>query len=88
MITVPYCYVTTECIGEPINTSITFSDCCANFGVSYDWDGRCFPCPSTLTSKYYQNIFYKIFVCNFICKLYTSLYYDTIYRTYIHILQY
>jgi len=51
-ITVPSCYVTTNCIGEPINASITFSDCCANFGVSYDLDGQCYPCPST--SKYLQ----------------------------------
>ena len=51
LITVPSCYVTTNCIGGPINASITFSDCCANFGVSYDLDGRCYPCPHT--SKYF-----------------------------------
>ena len=48
-IPVPSCYVTTDCIGEPINSSITYSDCCMNFGVSYDLDGRCQPCPSTST---------------------------------------
>ena len=46
-IAVPPCYVTTNCIGEPINSSITFSDCCMNFGVSYGLDGRCQPCPIT-----------------------------------------
>ena len=51
-ITAPSCYVTTDCIGEPINSSITYSDCCMNFGVSYDLDGRCQPCPST--SKYFH----------------------------------
>ena len=48
----PSCYVTTNCIGEPINSSITYSDCCMNFGVSYDLDGRCQPCPST--SEYFD----------------------------------
>ena len=47
--TVPSCYVIPNCNGEPINSSITFSDCCMNFGVSYDLDGRCQPCP--ITSK-------------------------------------
>ena len=42
----PSCYVTTNCIGEPINSS-TYSDCCMNYGVSYDLDGQCQPCPST-----------------------------------------
>ena len=51
-ILVPSCYLTTNCIGEPINSSITYSDCCMNFGVSYDLDGRCQPCPST--SKHFQ----------------------------------
>ena len=51
-IAVPSCYVTPSCIGEPINSSITFADCCTNFGVSYDLDGRCQPCPST--SKFIQ----------------------------------
>ena len=34
------------CTGEPINSSITFTDCCTNFGVSYDFDGQCQPCQS------------------------------------------
>ena len=48
---VPSCYVTTNCIGEPINSSITFAECCATYGVSYNLDGRCQPCP--YTSKYF-----------------------------------
>ena len=46
-IPVPSCYVTTDCTGEPINSSVTFGDCCINFGVAYDLDGRCQPCPRT-----------------------------------------
>ena len=46
-IAVPSCYATTNCTGEPINSSITYSDCCMNFGVSYDLDGQCQPCPTT-----------------------------------------
>ena len=46
-IAAPSCYITSDCVGEPINSSITFSDCCTNFGVSYNIDGRCQPCPST-----------------------------------------
>ena len=42
-----------DCIGEPINSSITFSDCCTDFGVSYNLDGQCQPCPNT--SKYLHN---------------------------------
>ena len=49
-ITVPSCYITPSCIGGPINSSITFVDCCQNFGISYDLDRQCLPCPST--SKY------------------------------------
>ena len=44
---VPSCYVTTNCVGEPINSSITFAECCATYGVSYNLDGRCQPCPYT-----------------------------------------
>ena len=51
-IAVPSCYVTTNCNGEPINSSITYSNCCLNFGVSYNLDGRCQPCPTT--SKYFK----------------------------------
>ena len=54
-IAVPSCYVTTNCIGEPINSSIAYSDCCMNFGVSYDLDGRCQPCP--ITSMYSQDCY-------------------------------
>ena len=43
----PSCYVTTNCIGEPINSSITFAECCTTYGVSYNLDGRCQPCPYT-----------------------------------------
>ena len=46
-ITVPSCYVTPNCTGEPINSSVTFTDCCLYFGVSYNSDGQCQPCPST-----------------------------------------
>ena len=46
-LTVPSCYVTTGCTGEPINSSITFADCCTIFGASYDLDGQCQPCQST-----------------------------------------
>ena len=56
-IPVPSCYVTTNCIGDPINSSITYSDCCMNFGVSYDLDGRCQPCPNT--SKCITSILHK-----------------------------
>ena len=49
-ITVPSCYITPRCIGEPVNKSITFYDCCKSYGVAFDLDGRCQPCPST--SKY------------------------------------
>ena len=49
-IAVPSCYKTTNCIGEPLNKSVTFGDCCINYGVSYDLDGRCQRCPRT--SKY------------------------------------
>ena len=61
-ITVPSCYVTTSCIGEPIKSSITFSDCCTNFGVSYDLDGRCQPCPST--SEYCCKMCYTMYLFN------------------------
>jgi len=59
----------TDCIGGPINASITFSDCCTNYGVSYDLDGRCYPCPQT--SKHSQNIFTE-YVCvhMYICTVY------------------
>ena len=43
---VPSCYVTTNCIGEPVDSALTFADCCTNVGVSYDLDGRCQPCPT------------------------------------------
>ena len=44
---VPSCYATTNCNGGLINSSITFADCCANFGASYDLDGQCQRCPTT-----------------------------------------
>ena len=47
-ITVPSCYVRTNCIGQPINSLISYFNCCANFGgISYDLDGRCQLCPNT-----------------------------------------
>ena len=49
-ITVPSCYITPSCIGEPINKSITFYDCCKSYGIAFDLDGQCQSCPST--SKY------------------------------------
>ena len=64
-IPVPSCYVTTNCIGEPINSSITYSDCCMNFGASYDLNGRCQPCPST--SKQLQTFYtFLIYYIQFI----------------------
>ena len=69
----PSCYVTTSCIGEPINGSITYSDCCMNFGVSYDLDGRCQPCPST--SKCTASVLHKLlFACTYIIMLYLHMY--------------
>ena len=47
VIAVPSCYASKNCIGEPFNMSITFADCCTNFGASYDFDGRCQHCPSS-----------------------------------------
>ena len=44
--TVPSCYITTDCNGEPINRFITFDDCCMNFGFSYNLNGRCQSCPN------------------------------------------
>ena len=67
-IPVPSCYVTTNCIGEPINSSITYSDCCINFGVSYDLDGRCQPCPSTSKYIFASANLIVIFAC--ICCIY------------------
>lgn len=53
---VPSCYVTPTCSGEPLNVSLTFSECClSSAGVSYDLDGRCQPCLPT--SKYSFIIF-------------------------------
>ena len=67
-ITVPSCYVTTNCTGEPINNSITYSDCCMNFGVSYDLNGRCQPCPST--SKYCYKCQYYHVITDYVAILY------------------
>ena len=71
-IAVPSCFVTTNCNGEPINSSITYSDCCMNFGVSYDLDGRCQLCP--IISKYFKiyvvtyiTIYYTMHTCIVIC---------------------
>ena len=60
-IAVPSCYVSTSCFGGPINSTIAFADCCENFGVSYDLDGRCLDCPSL--SKYLQNLYKIMYVC-------------------------
>ena len=52
--TVPSCYITSGCSGDPLNQTITFSDCCTKFsGVSYDLDSRCQPCPIS-PSEYYM----------------------------------
>ena len=72
VIAVPSCFVTPNCIGEPINSTITFADCCTNFGVSYDLNGQCQPCPST--SKH------KILLCN----TYEICIYITFVHTYIY----
>ena len=63
-ITVPSCYVTPNCIGEPINSSVTFTDCCLYFGVSYNLDGQCQPCPSTS----------ECFVDNFLLLMHIRMY--------------
>ena len=73
----PSCYVTTNCIGEPINSSITYSDCCMNYGVSYDLDGQCQPCPSKrkcIASTLHKLLFVCILLCcNYTCiKVYTQ----------------
>lgn len=55
LFTVPSCYITTNCRGRPINRSISFSDCCTNFGASFNFNGRCQPCPNT--SKFLCNLY-------------------------------
>ena len=62
---VPSCYVTTNCIGEPINSSITFAECCTTYGVSYNLDGRCQPCPHT--SKGFDMLCVKCYKCYVMC---------------------
>ena len=66
----PSCYIKTNCIGEPINKSVTFSDCCINFGVSYDLDGRCQACPRI--SKYFNfcTAYVKVYVKHYVLITY------------------
>ena len=68
--TVPSCYVTTNCFGGLINRSISFSDCCANFGASFNFNGRCQRCPST--SKHFLLFYMHACICTY-C-MYTSTY--------------
>ena len=67
---VPSCYIATNCTGEPINGSISFAECCSNFGVSYDLDGRCQPCPTTRLSEFMHNIMYVVACYNYHTLLY------------------
>ena len=73
VITVPSCYVETNCIGEPINSSITFAECCTNFGVSFDFDGQCQPCPSTSRHLYICNSSYVCMYVHMLCAENTSV---------------
>ena len=59
---VPSCFINPTCSGEPLNVSLTFSECCLNYaGVSYDLDGRCQPCPPT--SEYSLIIYVSKHTC-------------------------
>ena len=68
-ITVPPCYVTTNCLGEPINGFISFSECCANFGVSYELGRQCLPCPSTSKLICYAMYMYLFNLCYTLHKI-------------------
>ena len=43
--TVPSCYVTSNCTGQPIDGTVSLTECCLRFGASYDLSRRCLPCP-------------------------------------------
>ena len=59
--TEPSCYVATNCNEGLINRSIAFSDCCTNFGASFDFNGRCQPCPSTSKWFYKSETYVRIY---------------------------
>ena len=69
--TVPSCYVTSDCTGQPINKTVSLTECCLSFGESYDLDSRCLPCPDmgTLFGIIMYTIFWKFIILLETCCL-------------------